>query len=79
MSSSGMVAFRNPVICCCHDYQKLVAVHGGLVLLFTDDIQLSITAMMNSVWIGNRKVRCCISRNYDCFNLRNVVIDEGSL
>ena len=45
------------ILHCCLLYQEKVKGHGGLVILFSNDIQLCSKAMLNGVKALNRKVR----------------------
>ena len=45
------------ILHCCKLYQEKVKGHGGLVVLFSNDIQLCSKAMLNGVKALNRKVR----------------------
>ena len=52
------------ILHCCLLYGAKVKGHGGVVVLFTNDINLSAKALVNNITALNRKV-CCISSTVD--------------
>lgn len=54
------IGSENHIVRCCVKYQLHITGHGGLLVLFTSDVQLSCVATSSRVHSLNRKV-CSIS------------------